>query len=207
MKRSVKDSLHHGNDYYLACDKVGQQQKYSICLMMIAMGRDSNFEKSFESCKPFLCDGTCPAMVMRKEEMAKGEAIYFQPSALEAFEAARRLAAESVPDDKPMAKIDKNSLSYQRGFTGQTPSFSTSHARPAKMAKGKRPVEPPSESLESMLVTKLSRTEKEVQRAQETKVVAPAAPYKPAKAPALTLLPGEKPIDFAKRLREARRIA
>ena len=171
------------NAYYFKCERVGLYQSYRICLMMNELGA----AKAFATCREHIVCGECPAIAMRKEELAAGEAIYFT----DYDESFPKMEPPPAKPDK--VRIDKSSDSYQRGFRGETVHFSNGlpvgkpkpaphpRTKPAPQPKSKKPAAPASQ--EAQLVEILASRE----------ATTSSRP-----------MPGETPLQYAKRLRAQR---
>lgn len=210
---SLSESYSMKNDYSFKCEKVNLISKYSLCLMMLSLGRENNWEKAFESCRPHIRDGSCPAMRMRKEEVKAGHVIYYEGSRLEAFEeemARRKKIEDDLADARNANRIDKTSESYLRGLRGESTHYvlGENNKKPQNTVAKKPDIKPdikpaikpikkqlqPAPSLEAELVNILAK--KAVVEKTGVPVVISTQSIKPR--------PGEKPMDFRKRLLESR---
>lgn len=170
------------NNYFFKCEKVDMLQSYRVCLTMVAMAEDGKADRAFKNCREHLSCGDCPAQAMNKEEIKKGEKIYFKlytPPGKETVD--KSLQANS-------SKIDKSSISYRRGRNGFTATDAKSQ-RELKEAKQAKEIQKKAEINVEIKVEK--KTVKKTQTRANT-----GSSIKP--------LPGEKPAEFAKRLRQSR---
>ena len=182
MKIKLEESSRMNNGKVIHCEKVDKHQKYAICLMNYQVGLPNNFEQSFAECRPHLRCGECPAMKMRKEEIAAGHALYYEQVEGDPFQ------PKTKPDPSPkFSKIDKSSYSYLRGRYGpnspQAKEALEKESGVVVVQKPKTTVEPKPKKVHDHAPIDL-----------HAELVKKAAAPKPN--------PGESPIEYLKRLRK-----
>ncbi len=115
------------NRYYHQCDAVGSSRHYGICLFTIE-AYERGQELMETPCVEAMKSGTCPAMKMRDEERAAGEALYFK-------EPDPEKAVSPAAAKQERNAVSKNHPSYQRGYSGAVwggeESKSKAKAKPA----------------------------------------------------------------------------
>ena len=101
-KIPVENSIGNQNRHTFWCDAHEQRRFYGVCLNVLDAyeGKRIVAEDEPGDCANAMCRGRCNAMMMRKEEIDKGEAIYFVQKA-------------DMPEIK---KVDRNSESYKIGW-------------------------------------------------------------------------------------------
>lgn len=178
------------NSFTLACTPTGQSMNYAACIWRqnVLAKPNVNTPPDWSVCRQARNEGRCTALLMREEEELAGKSIYFRcRSALSAASAAAREwimpkgAATSVPIERARRP-------------SSAPSAVT--ARPASM-------------LDAMAgMGDLSDAVSAAARAETLKRLAPAPAPAPAhRAPALVAaLPGESPLQMARRLHAERQI-
>jgi len=179
----MSDSLAGHNAYEVICSSAGITQKYSLCLMQMSLGKATNYASIKSKCQGPLQCGDCPAMAMRRDEMEAGKPIYYEADGYEDYVKARAAQeAERLADQTKVGAVDKKSIGYIRGRFG---TDAASKAKPKPKPKPKPAPRPdPTASPQAQLVEKLANKER-------TKIV-------------LKPMPGEKPMAFQQRLKEAR---
>lgn len=65
------------NAYHHQCAIIGNQQAYASCVDKLARRKHGALPAIFSLCSAAIGKKECPAIAMRKEELAKGQAIYF----------------------------------------------------------------------------------------------------------------------------------
>jgi len=104
MNEKIPVGMSAGGDnaYYHNCNHVQHSKAYAACLHINARYKDGSLDKElYNDCATAIRREGCPAVRMRKEEIEKGEALYYKPR----------------KDAKiPIVKIDKSSLSYAKGW-------------------------------------------------------------------------------------------
>jgi hypothetical protein len=65
------------NAHCFDCHLVEQRMHYVVCLDRIKKEKSDNLSRSLAVCSRAIGRGDCPAVIMQKEEIAKGQAIYF----------------------------------------------------------------------------------------------------------------------------------
>jgi hypothetical protein len=103
---SLKSSAMANNMQELDCDTRESKVKYMICLNILKALKEKRLS-GFESCVVKIKKGDCPALKMRKEEIEKGEPIYFQPRE----EVAKKVHVENKETDPELKETD----AYKRG--------------------------------------------------------------------------------------------
>lgn len=158
----------------LNCSEIEGRQRYAICLNVIA-AKERGDIRGFERCTKAIDAGLCNAMKLRAKELEVGRALFYKKEAVAFLEDPEKQSSEK-PDRRPT--VDKSSESYQRGWALLDKKRSRPKAKPlARRTASVKPVEE--------VHYDLAAVAKSIQ-AKETK--------KP--------LPGETPIEYAKRVRE-----
>lgn len=65
------------NAYHHQCAIIGNQQAYASCVDKLARRKHGALPVIFSDCSAAIGKKVCPAIAMRKEELAAGKAIYF----------------------------------------------------------------------------------------------------------------------------------
>ncbi len=65
------------NAYYVSCKCVGHSRPYAACLHLIDLRKTGRLEVLYADCSGHIGQKRCPALSMRKEELANNKAIYF----------------------------------------------------------------------------------------------------------------------------------
>jgi hypothetical protein len=65
------------NAYSFACSVVGYRPNFSVCLHLMTQRKLGRLNVNYATCSAAIGNKTCPAIKMRKEELDKGQAIYF----------------------------------------------------------------------------------------------------------------------------------
>ncbi len=106
MSEKIPVGMSAGGDnaYYLDCPVLEQKKAYAVCVHLGARYNEGNFKQEgdlYGECFTAIKRGRCPARDMRREEIEKGEALYYIPR----------------PNvEIPVEKINKSSLGYARGW-------------------------------------------------------------------------------------------
>lgn len=194
------------NATYLYCERMGHRRKYFICLHTIAAYErgDAKPQTQTEECGHAVDCGACLAKKMHSEEIAKGEAIYFEE---DPFHKAKK------PEEKKEWTYG-TARKIVTGFDNKSPVSKVERPTGVSSLKTTRPVpkkeEPMFDSMDmSKLVTDMAKEEtKNEQKAkavvETAKPVITATP-KPT-TPTATRLPGESLLDMAKRLRKEKQL-
>lgn len=79
MQYDTKASIRGDNAFYHYCDAMQGRSNYAVCLHTIAACRraDKNSEELRPQCYESIKKGNCPALVMRRNEVAAGRSLYF----------------------------------------------------------------------------------------------------------------------------------
>ena len=185
---TLSDSMGANNSYEVICSESGQTQKYFLCLMQISLGKEKNYEGTWKPCRKALQTGSCPAMSMREEEKSKGEPIYYEADDREERRKVKdkmeRQRLENL--ERNNLKVDRDSFSYLRGRYGAEAA--------SAMVEPKTPgeiTETQPEPDKSMAIPSL-----------ESELVSHIASSMAKNSEKPKPIQGEKPMEFAKRLRE-----
>lgn len=103
-KLDVSLSVGGKNRFALWCKEHDQRRFYGSCLCLVDSYKSGRLDGNnpVNTCAVAMQHGRCPAMGMREEELAKGEAIYYTPPVqISAYEGSN---------------VDKTSESYIRGW-------------------------------------------------------------------------------------------
>lgn len=65
------------NAFHHRCNAVGHSRPYAVCLNLCAKRKKGALSTSYSECSAIIGKKECPALRMRKEEIAAGYAIYF----------------------------------------------------------------------------------------------------------------------------------
>lgn len=211
--KTVAESATGANRHIVWCDAQNQKHFYGKCAMLsdaYNAGRLKPEGTVDDSCAMAMSRNQCTALPMRAEEVSKGHAVYFTPPR----------------DETSPRKVDKNSLSYRRGFNkvsgtkvedkpipkrfslpanynGAKPGVIKTYSRvPESQALGRRDRIEPESEFEQMDYSKaVSDLAAEKTVTKETGVaVVTAQQHKPKPE-------GESMLDIARRLTEEKRSA
>lgn len=184
-------SMSGRNSVYRFCDAKQQQAAYAVCLHTLqAIDENRLSSDRFPECQRAYCHGQCVAADMRKEERAAKQALYFVERRREITDPVKL----AVADDSATStgKYDLNNESYARGWAQVGARL---HGTPKVV--NKQPVsKPASRFVEADSAAILNSMIK-----KEAEQKAKPAPAAPATAPGAKIepLPGESPLEFAKR--------
>lgn len=197
--RTLEDSGKAINRYTFECNAIGMVEHYFLCLTVIDAVKNKGWQPYFTGCKKAIDAGNCQAVKMRAEELEKNQVIYFAESFdPEMTERSRQLRPALQRHDP----VDYLSESYQRGYHGSrlarpaTPQQRTVSAPVKPKAEPKSAPQDFSTALQSIIHDEVAQLQKdaakpsvEPEKAVEQKEVS------------IQRLPGESPLEFAKRRR------
>lgn len=66
------------NAYNFPCPVMGYRSNFAVCLNLIAKRKEGRLQAIYADCSAAIGNKRCPALGMRKEELEKGQAIYFE---------------------------------------------------------------------------------------------------------------------------------
>jgi len=203
------------NAYYHFCHIRGGQQNYGVCMHIIkAIEEDRIGSDSFVDCQRACTRDDCQAKKMRAEEIAAGRALYYKErtninpsnkrSEREAQEGALIVSS---------GKYDMTNPSFARGWNAvgaaskskiDSPAVSKTRPLPSPTSQPK-PQKKSGFVEESMadlvnVIARESKAQAAVQPSSRKKEPDPAAPS--AQTTTIKPLPGETPVEFARRRRQ-----
>lgn len=122
---TVEEVYTDENMHCFDCKVTNLKERYYVCLKLAT--RQIKEGKPIEQiaragCKEAVDKRTCPALIMRKEELNKKEGIYFM---------------KRPPENPSNPKVDVTGGSYRRGWLRNTISKITAAIKPTKKAKTK----------------------------------------------------------------------
>lgn len=120
----VEKSAQGCNAYYHRCEEVGHSAPYASCLARIEDRKQGRLPVIYAACSVAIGKKVCPAMAMRREELAEGRAIYFlnRTKMRDFFRAAGELLEALVPSKwlMPGAGKKKPVVTIQSPLVGST---------------------------------------------------------------------------------------
>lgn len=87
------------NAYHTDCSCVGHRRPYAACLSLIDRRAHGRLDTMYSDCSGHIGQKRCPALSMRKQELAEGKAIFFverKNSELTVVQQARSTVAQVV---------------------------------------------------------------------------------------------------------------
>lgn len=166
------------NSYFVHCRVHQQSRPYAMCLHHADRVAGGGTSQLYGDCDRAISGGTCQALAMHREELEKGQVIYF-------VERQKLPLAESAPEGEIGMAIT------QSGLQTSLPAASHIPAKPAPRAPA-----------DTGYAAAISAAMQAHHAASAAPAVAPSAPVTPA-APALPkppALPGESPLAYARRI-------
>lgn len=196
----VEASRSGKNAYYHFCDIRGAKQNYSVCLHILkARDEDRIHRDDFVDCQRACLRGECEALKMRAQEKAAGRALFYTPR-VERNPANTRTSEEAQRDAMKVRthSFDMSNAGYARGWAmagGEKPvTAGEQGARPAP--KKSKPAKPKTGYTEANYADLVNAIASE---SASKATPAPAPQSQPMKP-----LPGETPLQFAKRRAQAK---
>jgi hypothetical protein len=183
------------NTYSSRCAAISQVMNYAACLWRQGVLSKPNVKTptDWDQCRRAAEGGKCNAVSMRREEHLAGKAIYFRERTATRVSAvgnwshsSQHIARRPAPLSAPAAPVVKPKKTSVLDAMGDAGSY-TQAIKAAQVAPVSVQVAPV-----SVQVTP-----------DPVMVVTPAAPKQAANLPTLQMLPGESPLAFARRRREA----
>lgn len=163
------------NAYYLDCKPLEQKRAYAACLHVVSLQRAGELPSLYSACETAIRQGQCRAIGMREQEELQGKAIYFVERANMGITSG---AAESM----------RKFFGSLKRMVGIEPA-----AAPAKKPKSLVDrIEAPD------FATALTDMVKESVGERGKEAVHPL-PATPIAVPKLDILPGETPLQAARR--------
>lgn len=192
----VEKSMSGKNAFYHFCDVLGNQQSYAVCMHTIkAIEEDRVKSDQFVDCQRACTHDTCPAKAMRAEERAAGHALYYKERTnLNPVNTRPEKEAQANALIVSSGKYDMNNPSYARGWAqvgqklGKEDGGKTITHKPAFKNPPLAPAKKSGYVEEGMadLVNVLMKDQ-------------PKKAESPSPATTIKPMPGETPIEFAKR--------
>lgn len=169
------------NAYYHLCNAVGCKRAYALCLHLIEQQKAGTINSDlYGDCDGYIAKKTCPAIKMSQEELIKGQAIYFIP---------RNEWVKDAP----------SSQTYSIGYQPIQRELERKLPPPAPV----RPMVDAGSFADAINTATQEATPRTVvQPPRKAEVVEPVIPeVKPQpKAPREPMLPGETPLEYARRV-------
>lgn len=189
------------NAYYHFCHIRGGQQSYAVCLHILKAIDEQRISKGqFEDCQRACTRDDCDARRMRAEEIKAGHALYYK----------QRLVFEPVTDrpevdqsNRSSGKYDLTNPSYARGWAsvgralGKESTGKNIQHKPAfkNPPKPSAPPKPKDHFVQEGLADLVN-----VLASEKPKPAAPApSPKSDNSTNSLKPMPGETPLEFARR--------
>lgn len=174
------------NAYSHPCTIMGYRANFAVCLHLIAKRKEGRLSAIYADCSAAIGKKACPALKMRKEELDKGQAIYF-------VERQRSGAVINPVSTPTFNNHNKSSVSN----TKQT----VKKAKPVDVLSIAR-IDGGgiADAINNALEAEQQRITQASNKAQETGRPVVTA----TQMPKITQLPGESLLDMAKRVRQLR---
>jgi len=195
------------NAYYHFCENEHAYRGYAVCLHTIKAAEESRLRQGdFVGCQRAISGGYCAAAKMREEERDADQALFYiaRTNRNPANVRSEKEAQESALQVRSSGRYDMSDPSYARGWAmaGEKvgkPNDSQQPAKPVaspKPTKGRSPSKKSASFIEEGYADVVNAIQSEAR---------PASPSSPAKeipaSPTSSLkpLPGETPVEFARR--------
>lgn len=192
----VEKSMSGKNAYYHFCDVRGAQASYAVCMHTIAAIEENRMKSDqFIECQRACTHNTCPAKAMRAEEKAAGRALYFKERVnVNPGNTRTEKEAQENALSVSSGKYDMSNPSYARGWAqaGQKTSKEDGGKTIIHKPAFKNPPAPAKKA--GYVEEGMAELVNELMKEQPKK----AAPS-PSPAAVIKPMPGETPIEFAKR--------
>lgn len=184
------------NAHYHFCAIRGASQNYAVCLHILKAREEDRIKKDeFVDCQRACLRNDCDAMTMREAERAAGHALYYTPRIVRNPMNGTRTTEEAQRDALKVRShnYDMSNASYARGWAmagGDKPL-------PSAGKPSVKPIAKPAAKKKSGYI--------EEGFADVVNAISADKPITPAKpaTEALKPLPGETPLQFAKRRAQA----
>jgi len=195
------------NSFYHHCDVTSQRKNFSVCCTIKRfVDQKSTIPSGYEQCAEAIRNNTCPALAMRAEEVKAGRALYYMPKlkvnltqkTTQSIRGNRPAMSDSAKE-KSAARIDKIFSKDKKVQTKSAPQIKPKRASPS--------VRPSEDSMINMdmgqILKDTIREEKSKKAEAETSASIESESTtiikKAAKILSLKRLPGESPLEFARR--------
>ncbi|SUE95833.1 Uncharacterised protein [Ectopseudomonas mendocina] len=193
----VEKSMSGKNAFYHFCDVRGNQQSYAVCMHTVKAIEENRVKSDqFIECQRACTHDTCPAKAMRAEERAAGHALYYKER-IDVNPANTRSEAEAQANALTVSsgKYDMNNPSYARGWAQV--GYKLGKDDPSKPIKHKpafkNPPAPSPAKKSGYVEEGMADLVNELMKDQPKKAQSPSP------TTAIKPMPGETPIEFAKR--------
>lgn len=181
------------NSFCMRCDAKEQSMHYAACLWRqgVLSKPDVRYPTDWASCKDAAGQGNCVALIMRKEEIAAEQSIYF-----------RKALRDSHAIAEPKRSWHSSAYEKVKSVVASVADSVASVTRPAPPAPSK-----PRDVFEAMGGTGSYADAISSMVATGAHRDGPAPAPTAAPAPAPTAMPGESPLAMARRIAAARAAA
>lgn len=130
----VEASADSSNAYYLPnCNAVNHRPAFAVCLHKIDLRRDGRLETQYAGCSAAIGGKTCQAIKLRKEELDRGQAIYFTNR--NKMLSHQRHYEELARDGKASSSFRTKAPKKSKHFLDEVPDGSYADALNAALAK------------------------------------------------------------------------
>lgn len=190
----VDASMSGMNSHYMFCDVRGQQVSYAVCRHTLRLIQEERLNNTTcVECQRAHVHDECIAKKMYAEELAAGHALYFKPRS-RAITHGETVKREDSSQVRSTGKYDMTNPSFARGWA--MAGGERKPVAPAAETK-RRPAPPKPEKPKSGFVEQDMAAIVNVIAAEQPK---PAEkPAAPSPASSIKPMPGETPIEFARR--------
>lgn len=170
------------NSLYHECEIVQQRKNVAICMQLnriVARGDKVRIE--YEPCKQAILTRACPAIRMREEEEAAGEALYYQPRR------KVKMTQTTTRLDRPAASSslisDETRHKREEQLDARVSGRHVPKQKPASKSKPEQPIQMDMSKMLNDMMKKETRPE----------------PKPVEKSAVIVRQPGESPLAFARR--------
>lgn len=213
----VEKSRSGTNAFYHFCPIRGAQQNYGLCMHIlhaIDEGRVGN--DSFVDCQRACTRRDCDALKMRDEEIKAGHALYYKPRTnINPVNSRPEKEAQESALIVSSGKYDLNNPSYARGWhsvgsgtkSGPSSRGEDAQANGSKTAPRRAPPKPtptPPKPKSGFIEAGMADLVNAIASEEKAKPVEPPKPAVTSTTPSpLKPMPGESPLEFARRRAQA----
>jgi hypothetical protein len=118
------------NAYSHYCNSVMHSKNYAVCLHLIKQRKSGRLDIRYADCSASIGKKICPALAMRKEEIAENRSIYFKERIKHMGESFMDAATDLIGTigakvTKTIAKIDKSPVTKKDDFQPSKDGYST----------------------------------------------------------------------------------
>lgn len=186
------------NSFYHYCENHGWRTNFAVCVTLLDhhANKKTSDLGTYSKCLSCISNGSCPAIKMRQEEIAAGQALYYQP----------RRVVKMPTSSSTFARRPGTSMSSMMSETTRRriESLETRFDDADDKPIAKKAQKPKSPVTEQPIVMDMSKMVNDMMKKQELTVMQSSKPATPV---TITRNPGESPLEFARRKAQMERNA